>query len=241
MFNKPHPALSDHEKIREVKNLFSRITPNYDRLNHLLSARRDISWRKFAVKRLPKNAEIILDIATGTGDIALETAKLNKNVKVIGLDFATEMMKLAINKTALRNLSGRITYISGDALRLPFPSGLFDAAVMAFGLRNIPDKLAALKEMARVVKPGGKVIILEMTFFRNIRIKKIFHWYLNNIVPLVGGFISRDKTAYRYLSDSIWDFIQPQELTVLFQKSNLNNIRAFPLSCGITYLHEGIV
>ena len=233
--------MSEEARVREVKRLFNRITPYYDRLNRILSARRDVSWRKFTVKRLPTNITRALDVAAGTGDIALEIAGSFPDVEVFGLDFVREMMKQAQVKTAMSGNSARINFIAGDALRLPFANSVFDAAIIAFGIRNIPRRLDALKEMARVVRPGGKVLVLEMTFLKNLKLKRFFHWYLDKIIPLLGSLIAGNRSAYRYLSDSIWDFIQPDELAGLFKDAGLKSVEAFPLTWGIAYLHEGIV
>ena len=227
------------EKISAVKSIFSSITPKYDRMNHILSARQDIRWRKFMVKRLPVNAEKVLDVATGTGDVAIEIKKRRPSIKVTGVDFVMEMMKTAKVKTSRQDL--KIDYSGGDAMCLPFKDNTFDAATIAFGLRNIPDRLGAIKEMARVVKSGGKVMTLEMTFPRNLKMRKFFDWYLNNIIPRLGAMIARDPKAYRYLVDSIQDFIHPDILTSIFKDAGLKSIREFPLTLGITYLHEGIV
>jgi len=227
------------EKISAVKSIFSSITPNYDRMNHILSARQDIRWRKFMVNRLPKDAEKVLDVATGTGDVAIDIKKRRPEVNVTGVDFVREMMNTAKVKTSGRKL--KIDYVGSDAMCLPFKENTFDAATIAFGLRNIPDRLGAIKEMARVVKPGGKVLTLEMTFPKNLKMRSFFNWYLNNIIPGLGAIIARDPKAYRYLVDSIQDFIHPDVLTSIFNDAGLKSVREFPLTLGITYLHEGIV
>jgi demethylmenaquinone methyltransferase/2-methoxy-6-polyprenyl-1,4-benzoquinol methylase len=108
-------------------------------------------------------------------------------------------------------------------------------------MRNIPDRPGAIKEMARVVKPGGKVLILEMTFPKNLKMRQFFHWYLSNVIPILGTFIAGNRSAYRYLSDSIQNFIHPDQLTDLFRQAGLQEVREYPLTLGITYLHEGIV
>jgi demethylmenaquinone methyltransferase/2-methoxy-6-polyprenyl-1,4-benzoquinol methylase len=126
-------------------------------------------------------------------------------------------------------------------MALPFDDNEFDCATVAFGIRNMPDRLKALNEMARVVKPGGKIICLEMTFPRNMGLRRFFKWYLNNVVPLLGGIISRNPGAYRYLPDSIQDFLHPDDLSKLFRQAGLISLSEYPLTFGLTYLHEGIV
>jgi demethylmenaquinone methyltransferase/2-methoxy-6-polyprenyl-1,4-benzoquinol methylase len=238
---KPLKDRSDKEKIDAVRDIFSKITPNYDRMNRIMSARRDVSWRRFLVRRIPSDARKVLDIATGTGDVAIEIARRRPQIQVTGLDFVQEMLNLAIEKTEKDDLVDKIEYINGDAMAMPFEDSTFDASTIAFGMRNIPDRLGAIKEMARVVKPGGKVLILEMTFPKNLKMRQFFHWYLNKVIPVLGTFIAGNRSAYRYLSDSIQNFIHPDQLTDLFRQAGLQEVREYPLTMGITYLHEGTV
>ena len=123
---------------------------------------------------------------------------------------------------------------------MPYADGFFDAVTIAFGLRNIPDRLAAISEMKRVVRPSGKIMVLEMTFPENIGMRWFFNWYLNHIIPVLGGLISKGG-AYRYLSDSIQDFLSPDEMNALFSEAGLTNIQAHQLTGGICYIHEGTV
>jgi demethylmenaquinone methyltransferase / 2-methoxy-6-polyprenyl-1,4-benzoquinol methylase len=238
--NKPLKQWSDEERITAVKGIFKAISPRYDLLNRVMSGRQDVRWRRLAVSRIPAEAKRVLDVATGTGDLAIDIASAGER-EVVGADFVENMMRYAVEKTEARDLSGRIAYAAADALHLPFPDQIFDAATMAFGIRNMPDRLSALKEMARVVKPGGKVLVLEMTFPRNLRLRRFFTWYLNNVIPVIGGLISGNSKAYRYLPDSIQDFLHPDDLAALFEKAGLQSVRAFPLTFGLTYLHEGCV
>ena len=164
MNSEPLKNWTPDERISAVKNIFNTITPHYDLLNRIMSGRRDVAWRKFAVERLPSDARKVLDVATGTGDLAIAIAESKFDIEVVGVDFVEKMMRLAQSKTEAKKLTGKIEYSAADATSLPFNSNEFDSATIAFGLRNIPDRLAALKEMGRVVKKGGKVITLEMTF-----------------------------------------------------------------------------
>lgn len=238
--NKPLNQWSDEERITAVKGIFKAISPRYDLLNRVMSGRQDVRWRRFAVSRIPAEARRVLDVATGTGDLAIDIASAGQR-EVVGADFVENMMRFAVEKTAAQDLSAKIAYAAADALHLPFPDNSFDAATMAFGIRNMPDRLSALAEMARVVKSGGKVLILEMTFPRNLRLRRFFTWYLNHVIPLIGGIISGNSKAYRYLPDSIQDFLHPDDLAALFEKAGLQSVRAFPLTFGLTYLHEGCV
>lgn len=238
---KPLRTWSPKERTRAVKQIFNTITPHYDMLNRIMSARRDVSWRRFAVSRVPETAQRVLDVATGTGDLALDLAGSRVQVRVVGLDFVEQMMRLALKKTVRAGLSERIEYAAGDATNLPFADDEFDCVTVAFGLRNMPDRLRALREMARVVRPGGKLVCLEMTFPRNLGMRRFFRWYLNLVIPLLGEILSGDSEAYRYLPDSIQDFLHPDELEKLFREAELLSVRAFPLTFGLTYVHEGIV
>jgi len=240
MKSTPLKTWTPDERITAVKTIFNTITPHYDLLNRIMSGRRDVAWRKFAVKRIPLNANKILDLATGTGDLAIAIAEGFPKAGITGADFVEKMMRVAKVKTESRHLSDKIDYVAADATKLPFESGEFDAATIAFGLRNIPDRLAALQEMRRVVKPGGKVITLEMTFPRNLRLRNFFKWYLNHMIPILGGMISGSRDAYRYLPDSIQDFLTPDQLSDLFESVGFKSIKTFPLTFGLTYLHEGI-
>ncbi len=237
----PLEEWNDHDRINAVKRIFRSITPHYDLLNRILSARQDVKWRRFAAKRIPRDAARVLDVATGTGDLANAITSSHNRVEVIGVDFVESMIHVGRTKTASLALSDRVLYAAGDAMTLPFVNGEFDAATIAFGLRNIPDRSAALRELARVVRPGGKVITLEMTFPRRSRLAPLLRWYLNRVIPIVGGLISGDSNAYRYLPDSIQEFLDPVELSGILSRVGLQNVRAFPLMFGLTYLHEGTV
>jgi len=227
------------QRIETVKSIFNTITPTYDRMNHIMSAGRDIAWRRKMIKRLPADTTRILDIATGTGDVAIYIKQMRPEIDVIGIDFVFRMMEFAKEKTAKQQI--QIQYLGGDALHLPFPDNSFDATTIAFGLRNIPDKVKALNEMRRVVKPGGKVFTLEMTFPRNLRMRAFFTWYLNRMIPLLGKKIAKDQQAYNYLSESIQDMIHPDTLSSLYEEAGLMQVKALPMTLGITYLHEGTV
>ncbi len=237
---KPRHVCSDAEKISAVKRMFREITPRYDLLNRILSARSDVQWRKRAARSVPQNAARVLDVAAGSGDLTIEIARQRPEVNVTGVDFVPEMLERALDKTKTAGLHTRIQYVLGDAMSLPFKDNTFDAAGIAFGLRNIPDRLGAIREMARVVRPGGKVITLEMTFPRNLKLRSFFQWYLKHIIPRLGGLISQNAEAYSYLSQSIHEFLYPDELTRLFAEAGLESLKASPLTLGICWLHEGI-
>jgi len=239
--NKPLTDWGEKERIENVRYIFNHIVPQYDLMNHILTAGLDIRWRKFTAKRMTPEAEKILDVATGTGDLAIAFARRAQEAQVCGLDFSRRMMEEGVRKVNKRRLNSQITFFEGNARALPYQDGSFDAAAAAFGLRNIPDKNQVLREMRRVVKPGGKVLILEMTFPRNLKLRKFFLWYFKNVIPRLGRILAGNQAAYQYLPDSIQDFLRPEELTKLFKEAGLENIREFSMAGGITYLHEGTV
>ncbi|HDR05053.1 MAG TPA: bifunctional demethylmenaquinone methyltransferase/2-methoxy-6-polyprenyl-1,4-benzoquinol methylase UbiE [Candidatus Marinimicrobia bacterium] len=230
---------NEAQHVNNVKQIFKTIKDRYDFLNHLLSGRRDIAWRKAVVKILSPDIKAVLDLAAGTGDLTIEIARRFPDAIVLGADFVPDMLHLAVEKS--KALPKPISYVAADALCLPFPDNHFDAVTMAFGLRNIVRKELALSEMTRVVKPGGIVAVLEMTLPAWWPARLFFHWYLTNVIPFIGSLISRKPSAYEYLSASIHTFLQPEELSVLFSKAGLINIRAKPLTFGICYLHFGTV
>jgi demethylmenaquinone methyltransferase/2-methoxy-6-polyprenyl-1,4-benzoquinol methylase len=174
-----------------VRSLFDNIAPTYDLLNHLLSLGRDFYWRRTAVQELKGLEGWILDMATGTGDIAIEIIHQNDHQrKVFGLDFSEPMIQRARQKVFQKSLSQAITLSLGDALSLPFRDNTFDASMIAFGLRNIVKKKQALSEMVRVIKRDGKVIILEFTFPQKGWMRRLYPIYFQRVLPRVGGFIS---------------------------------------------------
>jgi len=223
-----------------VREIFSTITGRYDFLNRLLSLRRDVAWRRFTGRKMTffKTGRL-LDVATGTADLAIEAALLNPEARVVGLDFVPGMMALGKRKIAGKGLSGRVGLVEGDALSLPFGENSYDTVSMAFGIRNIPDRMRALKEMKRVAVPGGQVMILEMTTPRGPLFRRLFTLYLNRILPRISGLFTSNQEAYQYLADSIMNFPSPAEFARLMREAGLEKVTAHPLTMGITYLHVG--
>jgi len=224
-----------------VKKLFDTIAPYYDHLNHLLSLGIDIYWRRTAVKELKGVDGMILDIATGTGDVAIAILNQNKfKSKVIGLDFSPPMIMKAKKKISKMGISSRILFILGDALSLPFSDNVFDASIIAFGLRNIFDKQKALSEMIRVVKVGGKVIILEFTLPEKGLLSKIYPFYFRKILPWIGGMLSGNKEAYEYLPESVYQFKEIIHYETLMKGFGLKDISLHHLTSGIAFVATGI-
>jgi demethylmenaquinone methyltransferase/2-methoxy-6-polyprenyl-1,4-benzoquinol methylase len=223
-----------------VMEIFSSVTGRYDFLNRLLSLRRDVAWRRFTCRQLRFfETGRFLDVATGTADLAIEAALLNPEARAVGLDLVPGMMALGKVKIAGMDLSGRISLVRGDAVSLPFQESSYDTVAMAFGIRNIPDRLKALEEMKRVAVPGGKVMILEMSTPRSSFFRKLYSLYLDRILPRMAGLFTANPEAYIYLAESIKDFPPPAEFARLMMKAGLEKVTAHPLTMGITYLHVG--
>ncbi|MEI6790777.1 MAG: bifunctional demethylmenaquinone methyltransferase/2-methoxy-6-polyprenyl-1,4-benzoquinol methylase UbiE [Myxococcaceae bacterium] len=212
-----------------IQALFNKIAPRYDLLNRLLSFGQDQFWRKRIINFLPKQTDLnILDVATGTADLAIMILKNAKQVAhVTGIDLATNMLRIGQEKVDKAALGACIDLQTGDAHHLGFPDSLFDVVTVAFGLRNMPGKEQALSEMKRVLKPGGRLIILEFSMPQNAFFKAIYLFYFRHILPFVGGFISGDQQAYRYLNQSV----------ETFSSKEIDSMKAYPLCFGIATIY----
>jgi demethylmenaquinone methyltransferase/2-methoxy-6-polyprenyl-1,4-benzoquinol methylase len=223
-----------------IRSLFNNIAPTYDFLNHLLSLGRDFYWRKMAVQELKGLEGWILDIATGTGDVAIEITHHNDHrKKVFGLDFSEPMIKKARRKVLEKGLSQIITLSLGDALSLPFRDNSFSASMIAFGLRNIVEKEQALSEMVRVIKRGGRVIVLEFTFPKKGLMRKLYPIYFQRVLPRVGGFVSGDQGAYAYLPESVSHFASAENYEEIMRKVGLENVGSQSLTGGVASVISG--
>ena len=226
---------------KSIRNLFDNIAPTYDFLNHFLSLGRDFYWRKKAVQELDGFEGWILDIATGTGDVAIEMIHQNNHHrKVFGLDFSPPMIKKAQRKILDKGLTQTITISLGDALSLPFRDNTFSASMIAFGLRNIVKKEQALSEMVRVIQKGGKVIILEFTFPQKGLMRRLYPIYFQRILPWVGGFISGDQGAYAYLPESVLHFASVENYEEIMKRAGLKNVGSQSLTGGVASVISGI-
>ncbi len=238
----PSPALprTDPEHAHLIRRIFASVTGTYDFLNHVLSVRRDVAWRRKTVGEIRFfRTRRLLDVATGTCDLAVEAARRHPDIRVVGADLVPEMMVRGRAKIRRSGLSSRVRLVQGDALALPFEDGAFDAAAVAFGIRNMPDRVAALREMARVVAPGGLVLVLEMALPRSPAFRRLYELYLNRILPRVARFFSPNPDAYRYLARSIMDFPDPDTFAGLVRSAGLEGVEIHPLTFGIAYLHTG--
>jgi len=230
------------EKSAFVQNMFSSIAPRYDLLNCILSAGRDRYWRRVAVAEFPLDREgTLLDVASGTGDIAIAIIRNARTpgLKVLGVDFSEKMLELGREKVEKLGMASRIELREGDATALSLPDNYFLGAVTAFGLRNFAEMEKGLKEMLRVVKPGGKVVILEFTTPQNPILKKLYHLYFRHILPRIGGLVSGNRDAYQYLPDSVMEFPSPARLKEIMEICGMRNVRCRLLTFGIVALHVG--
>jgi len=228
------------EKGVAVERMFSAIAPRYDFLNRLLSAGRDRCWRREAIRAtvLPPEGRL-LDICTGTADMALEAARQFPEAHIVGVDFSRPMISLGLAKVERANLTSRISLQVAPAEALPFHDRSFDAATVAFGLRNLPDRLRGLREMHRVLRPGGRAVILEFTTPPSPVFRRVYLWYFHRVLPWVGGLISGHPSAYSYLPASVSEFPDPQGLSSWMREAGFVEVAYRSLTGGIVAIHVG--
>ncbi|MDP6909841.1 MAG: bifunctional demethylmenaquinone methyltransferase/2-methoxy-6-polyprenyl-1,4-benzoquinol methylase UbiE [Flavobacteriales bacterium] len=234
------PYHQDGSKKEQVASMFNNIAHKYDFLNRSLSMGIDILWRKKTIKQLKElQPKMILDVATGTGDLALEAMSLNPE-KIIGLDLSVGMLEIGKEKVAKRNLSERIEMVEGDSENLPFEDNTFDAVTVAFGVRNFENLLKGLKEINRVLRPNGKLVVLEFSQPKNFPIKQLYWFYFNNILPLFGKLLSKDDSAYTYLPESVKAFPDGQNFINVMNEAGFKRNTSKPLTFGIASIYSGL-
>lgn len=217
--------------------MFDRIAARYDAMNRVLSFGLDRGWRRRTVRALQLGqAPRVLDLATGTGDLAVDIARMHPDATVIGLDPSREMLAVAQVKLVTRRLADRISLVRGDAQHLPYRDGEMDAATIAFGIRNVPDRLAALREMARVVRPGGRIAVLELGEPRRGLLARAARFHTRHVVPRLGALLSGAR-EYRYLQRSIAAFPPSAEFAQLMERAGLRMIEVAPLTFGVCTLY----
>lgn len=235
------PYAGNATKKEQVTTMFNNISNTYDFLNHFLSLGIDIIWRKMAIKELaaiqPKK---ILDVATGTGDFAFESIKILKPEQIIGVDISEGMLEVAQKKIKERNLGHIFSVQLGDSEGLNFEDDTFDAITVAFGVRNYEHLEKGLADMLRVLKPGGKIVILEFSKPRVFPVKQLYHFYFKYVTPFFGKLFSKDKRAYTYLNESVIAFPDGQEFTQLMEKVGYKNTKHRSLTFGISAIYTGI-
>jgi len=233
MFN-----LSD--KGRGIREMFDAIAPRYDLLNRLLSFGIDRRWRTFAVGQLqiPPGGRV-LDVATGTGDVALEIASRTPgSVLVVGEDFTQGMLLHGQVKIARSPYRDRIVLVNAPCESMPHPAGLFDGVTIAFGIRNVVDRPAGLREMCRVLKPGGRAVILEFSNPRSRLFKALYYFYFRRILPFLGGLFSQ-RSAYQYLPDSVLEFPDQDAFKALMAEAGFAELKHFDLTFGVATVYVG--
>jgi demethylmenaquinone methyltransferase/2-methoxy-6-polyprenyl-1,4-benzoquinol methylase len=217
--------------------MFDAIAPRYDLLNHVLSAGMDRGWRNRAIEALslPEGARV-LDVCTGTGDLALAAVAGRPGTTVIAVDFAAEMLRRGLVKVRSAALERSIRLVRGDAARIPVGDATCDAATIGFGIRNVAEPERALAEIARILKPGGRLAILEFGQPRIPGVRTLYAWYFRYLLPLVGRLVSRHQSAYSYLPASVGTFPPPSEFAKTLSATGFSHVQAVPLTLGIVYL-----
>ena len=234
----PYKDKSEAKK-RQVAEMFDSISGKYDFLNHFLSLGIDIRWRKKAIKFLKNdNPKQILDIATGTGDFAIEALKLNPD-KITGIDISEGMLNVGREKMKKKGFDHIIDMQSGDSENLQFPDNNFDAIIVAFGVRNFENLEKGLMEMNRVLKPGGKAVILEFSKPSVFPFKQLYNFYFRWILPKIGRLVSKDSAAYTYLPESVNEFPYGERFIKILDGTGFNNTQCKPLTLGISSIYVG--
>ena len=240
MSNTVKPYNEAQDKKEQVSKMFNKIAPYYDFLNRLLSLGIDVQWRKKAIGQLAgSQPKVILDVATGTADLALESAKRLSPEKVIGVDISTEMLDIGRSKVKKRGLSTIIELREGDSENLPFEDNTFDAITVAFGVRNFENLEKGLSEMRRVLKDGGKLIVLEFSKPTLFPFKQVFQFYFKYMLPLVGKLTSKDPRAYKYLYESVQAFPDGERFMNILAKTGYKSNQCKPLTLGICSIYSG--
>lgn len=228
-------------KKEQVADMFNNISKTYDFLNHFMSLGIDIIWRKKAINELKQERpQHILDVATGTGDFAFEALKILKPQHITGVDISRGMLNIAEQKIAKRGLSNKFSVKLGDSEQLPFQPDEFDAITVAYGVRNFENLEKGLADMHRVLKPGGKAVVLEFSKPKAFPIKQLYHFYFHYITPGIGKLFSKDSRAYSYLPESVAAFPDGSRFTQLMDKVGFQNTKSRPLAFGICSIYTGI-
>lgn len=232
---------SSATKKEQVASMFNNISGTYDFLNHFLSLGIDMIWRKMAIRELTASKpSTILDVATGTGDFAFEAIRILKPAKIIGVDISEGMLGIADEKIRKRGLQDVFEIRLGDSEKLLFDNDTFDAVTVAFGVRNFEDLEKGLCDMLRVLKPGGKVVILEFSKPKVFPVKQAYNFYFKYITPTIGKLFSKDSSAYTYLPESVEAFPDGKDFVSLMQKVGFKDTKHRPLTFGICSIYTGL-
>ena len=226
------------DKAQQVEAMFDNIAPTYDTLNHRLSWNIDKGWRRKAIKQLePFAPKTLLDVATGTGDFAIQACQMLDGVHVTGIDISEGMMDVGRKKVNELGLTERIAFEREDCTRLSYPDTTFDAVTAAFGIRNFADLDAGLREMCRVLRPGGHLSIVELTTPVSFPMRQLFHIYSHTVLPVYGRLISKDTSAYSYLTKTIEAFPQGERMVDILKKAGFAEASFRRLTFGICTMY----
>ncbi len=235
------PYSGEEPKKEQVAQMFDRIAPRYDMLDHLLSLNIDRRWRRKMARIVETSgAKKILDVATGTADLAIELARRIPGAHITGCDISEEMMQVGRRKAAAKGLHDMISFVRADAEAMAFSDAEFEAVTVAFGVRNFQDIEAGIGEMFRVLKPGGKVFILEFSVPHGKIFAPFYRFYFSRILPRIGGLIARDRSAYSYLPGSVAEFPAPEEFVAMMTAAGFVECRAVEFTHGVAVLYTGI-
>ncbi len=228
-------------KRRAIRTMFNRVSARYDLLNRVLSLGMDGFWRKAAVDSMAlRRGDRALDVACGTGDLTIEMARPSRGASAVGIDFASAMLEIGRAKCDALAAGGGTRFVSAAAEALPFPANRFSAAAIAFGIRNVPDRSRALTEMIRAVRPGGKVVVLELTTSSHGAASRAINLYVRSVLPLVGGTLSKGD-AYRYLSLSMNSFPEPEAFVRELEEAGLESVTAKRMFLSPAWVFSGTV
>ena len=226
------------EKAKQVEEMFDNIAPSYDKLNHRLSWNIDKGWRRKAIRQLaPFKPQTLLDIATGTGDFAILAAEMLHPQKLVGADISEGMMEIGRKKVREKGLQDIISFAKEDCLHLSYQDETFDAVTAAFGIRNFADLDSGLREMQRVLRKGGHLSIVELTSPVSFPMKQLFHVYSHTVLPVYGRLISKDTSAYSYLTKTIEAFPQGEQMVEILHKAGFSEASFKRLTCGICTMY----
>lgn len=235
----PYKERSESKK-QQITEMFDNVSGKYDLLNRVLSGGIDIYWRKKALGMLKKNTNnLILDIATGTGDLAIEASRILKPEKIIGVDISKGMLDEGIKKIQKLGLQDKIEFQLGDSEKLLFADNTFDTVIVSFGVRNFENLLKGLSDMNRVLKPGGTCMVIEFSKPKNFIFRHAYWFYSTRILPFIGKLISKDRSAYTYLPESVKAFPDGEDFLEIYRQAGFKETTAIPLTFGICSVYIG--
>ena len=238
----PYTPPEQEAKKKQVQRMFDRIAHRYDFLNHFFSVGIDVLWRKRCIRLLKRESnppKKILDMATGTGDFAIEAVRMGLNAQITGMDLSQGMLDVALEKVKTKGLTNRITLQQGDSENLPFADESFDAYTVGFGVRNFENLDRGLSEMYRVLTPNSLTVILEFSKPKRFPIRQLFGFYFKYIMPTLGRLVSKDPSAYTYLPESVMAFPEGREFLDCLASVGFEELRAIPLTGGIASIYIG--